>query len=316
MKRERARDLATSVRRRLLNRTHANGEDFELLLLRHAFERLLYRLSRSAYRDQFVLKWAMLFPVWNEQPHRPTRDLDLLGHGKASVERLEAIFRDVCAAPVDDDGVFFDPSLVRASVIKEGQDYEGVRVEFPAAIGTARLQMQIDIGYGDVIMPAATEATYPTLLDFPAPVLRVYPKETVVAEKYQAMVALGRTNSRMKDFYDIWTLCRSFEFDGPTLADAIRATFERRGTAVPAAPPDALTTAFAEDETKVRQWQAFLRRGRLTAGTPDLGTVVATLNGFLMPPTLALRNGGAFATTWPAGGPWRFLDSERATAGP
>jgi hypothetical protein len=304
----RSGDVPASVRRRLLNRIRASGEDFQLLLLRHAFERLLYRLSRSSYRDWFILKGAMLFPVLSDEPHRPTRDLDLLGRGDHDAPEMERAFRTIVAEPVEDDGVLFDIASVRAGVIREGQEYEGVRVELLARIGTARLPLQVDIGFGDAVTPAAQETEYPTLLDdFPRPILRVYPKETVVAEKYQAMVALGLSNSRMKDFYDAWVLARSFSFDGMLLA-AIGATFERRRTSLPAEIPLALTDIFATDSTKAQQWLAFVRRGRLVSDLVSLGVVIDALSAFLWPPTESLRDGKTFAMAWAPGGPWRPVD--------
>jgi hypothetical protein len=277
------------------------------VLTRYVIERLLYRLSRSEHASQFVLKGAMLFRLWADQPHRPTRDLDLLGKGEPSPELLAQVFRDVCGVSVEDDGLTFDPDSVTAGRIREDQEYEGVRVECRAHLGQARINLQVDVGFGDAVSPRPSEITYPVLLDFPAPVLRAYPRQAVVAEKFQAMVALGLGNSRMKDFFDLWVLARGFAFDGPSLAGAIRATFRRRRTILPAEPPLALTPAFGTDAAKTRQWAAFLKRSKLDASGAGLEEVCAFLNGFLMPPTLALAAGEEWTKDWPPGGPWRIV---------
>jgi len=302
---DRPRNMAASVRARLADLARKQHEDFQLVLTRYAVERLLYRLTRTEYAAEFVLKGAMLFRLWADQPHRPTRDLDLLGRGDPSVDRLAAVFRAVCGAAVEDDGLLFDPAAVTAGKIKEDQEYEGVRVGCVARLGQARIDLQVDVGFGDAITPGPVTVQYPALLDLPAPELAAYPRETVVAEKFQAMVMLGIANSRMKDFFDLWVLARSFGFAGPALADAVRATFARRKTPVPAAPPLALTAEFGTDRGKVTQWAAFLKKGKLDAGGAGLVEVCEFLAGFLMPPALALAGGATFDQKWPAGGPWK-----------
>jgi predicted nucleotidyltransferase component of viral defense system len=280
------------------------GEDFQLVLTRYVIERLLFRLSRSSHRDEFILKGAMLFRVWTNHIHRPTRDLDLLSRSAPSLEALTRVFRDICALTVQDDGLTFDAATVSAERIKEDQEYEGVRVGCRAQLGQARIDLQIDVGFGDAVVPRALRVNYPAMLEFPAPVLRAYPRETVVAEKFQAMVLLGIANSRMKDFFDLWTLANTFEFDGASLCRAIQATFNRRKTALPPAPPLALTAEFGADVAKVRQWEAFIRKGKLDAGGVRLVQVCASLNGFLAPPTEALVAGTPFEKIWPPAGPW------------
>lgn len=206
---------------------------------------------------------------------------------------------------MEDDGLAFDSATVTASRIKEDQEYEGVRVGCVARLGQARIDLQVDIGFGDAITPAPVTVRYPSLLDFPTAELEAYPRETVVAEKFQAMVMLGIANSRMKDFFDVWVLARLYPFAGPILAGAIRATFARRKTPVPATPPLALTGEFGTDKAKVTQWQAFLKKGKLDAAGAGLVEVCEFLAGFLMPPALALAAGATFDQNWPAGGPWR-----------
>lgn len=234
-------EKAASIRQRLLNRARAEGGDFQALLTRYVLERFLYRLGESPHRERFVVKGAMLFVLWEGDLHRTTRDLDLLGSGPSAIADVERAVREVLAAEVEDDGVAFDPGTVRGDLIREEQEYEGVRVTAEARVGNARVRLKIDVGFGDTVTPEAEEATFPTLLDAPPPVLRAYPKETVVAEKLQAMVALGILNIRMKDFYDVWHLSRHDAFDGPTLTGAVRATFERRGTPLPGGAPLVLT---------------------------------------------------------------------------
>ena len=290
--------MAASVRQRLMDLSRKRGEDFQLVLARYGVERLLYRLTRSIYAGQFVLKGAALFQLWTGQPHRPTRDLDLLGQGDPSTDRLRHIFQDICGLAVDDDGLTYLVDSIQAEQIKEDDVYQGIRLHIDTRLGSARIPLQIDVGFGDAITPGPQSVTYPTLLDMPAPQLQAYPRETVVAEKFQAMVQLGMANSRMKDFYDIWTLANAFEFDGPPLCAAIRATFERRQTALPSASPLALTAEFGADRTKATQWIAFLRKGRLTDSPPRLEEVTALLESFLMPPTQSLALGEAWNRVW------------------
>ena len=295
-------NVAASVKTRLLTLARANGEDFNYILTRYALERLLVRLMRSAHGDGFLLKGAMLFRAWSPRLHRPTRDLDLLGRGAPDLDRLAATFRDVAVAEVDADGVTFDAATVRAARIKEDADYEGVRVTLTGSLGSARLDLQIDIGFGDVVTPAATEIEFPTLLG-PEPIrILAYPRETVVAEKVHAMVHLGIANSRMKDFFDLWFLSREFAFDGSVVSAAIRATFERRGTPIPSAPPIALTTSFSTDAGKTAQWRAFLARG--LARDLALITVVDVIAEFVLPPLVAAREARPLAARWTPGGPW------------
>lgn len=274
------KNIGASVRARLLNLSKANGQSFDLVLTRFALERLLFRLSQSPHADRFVLKGAMLMMSWFDDPHRGTRDLDLLGFGDPSEDAMLATFRDILSQDVE-DGVVFDPDTLRVDRIREELDYGGLRLRAIASIGGARINLTIDIGFGDALEPGAEVVDYPVMLDLPAPRLRAYARETVIAEKFQAMVALGRANSRMKDFYDIWILSRSFTFDDDRLAQAIAATFARRKTAVPTELPDALTPAFATDEQKQKQWRAFVEDVAVDPG--PLALVLEELGGFLMP---------------------------------
>lgn len=304
------RNLAASVRQRLRNIAKRNNEAFDLVLTRYALERLLYRLGQSEYRNQFLLKGAMLFAVWDGESHRPTRDVDLLGFGSGGLPHLEKTFRDICLVPVEPDGLEFLADNLRAIEIRENQEYQGVRVLFEAQLENAVIPIQIDIGYGDAVTPAAEDIIYPTVLDFAPPKLRAYPIYTVVAEKFQAMVWLGIANSRMKDFYDIWIVMQKFSFDGHLLAKAIAATFERRNTPLPTVAPLALTQAFASDKMKQTQWKAFLQKNKLSADNLTLTDIITILHEFLMPPTLASAKELNFDAIWPAGGPWQTISSQ------
>jgi predicted nucleotidyltransferase component of viral defense system len=288
----------------LLNLSRSRREDFNLILTHYALERLLYRLAGSEYAQRFVLKGALLFVIWTGRLHRPTRDLDLLGYGDSSAERLTQLFKRICVVSVEADGLAFDPDSVQVSEIRETHEYGGQRVHLVATLGRARIPLQIDIGFGDVVVPPAEEVEYPTLLKLPAPQLLVYPKEAVIAEKLQAMVALGILNSCMKDFYDVWMMARIFPFDGRRLCQAIRSTFEQRRTEIPQATPVALTAEFAQLLDKVTQWKAFLGRNRLDAGDIEFVQVIDELGNFLLPPLSAIASRQDLTVTWPARGPW------------
>jgi predicted nucleotidyltransferase component of viral defense system len=272
-------NIGASIRARLLNHARAQGQPFDLLLTRYALERLLYRLSQSAVADRFALKGAMLVMTWFEAPHRGTRDLDLLGFGDPDPDALVQLFRQILAAP-QDDGLAFDIDDLRAEPIREEIEYGGLRLRTRATLDGARIPITVDVGFGDAIEPGLVVMDYPVLLDLPTPRLRAYARETVVAEKFQAMVALGRANSRMKDFFDVWVLSQTHEFDPERLARAISATFARRQTRIPKEAPDALTLAFAADTAKQVQWRAFI--ADIELAPTELGVVVEDLRAFLM----------------------------------
>lgn len=289
-------NVPASILARLLTLAKQRGDDYSLLLNRFALERLLLRVSTSPHADRFLLKGALLFALWYDEPHRPTRDADLLGLGLDDETNLIATFRDIAAMDMG-DGIVFDPESVKADAIREDNTYGGIRITLVARIGSARCALQIDVGFGDAVTPEPQTVAYPTLLkDFRAPTLRVYPVYTVIAEKYQAMVMLGQANSRMKDFYDIAVIARRTELDGATLAAAIAATFARRQTALPNERPLALTQQFSEDTAKLRQWQAFLNKSRITAG--NLADTIALLDLLLWPPTAVATANIQATTTW------------------
>lgn len=283
-------DIGASVRARLLNLARASGRPFDLVLTRYVLERLLYRLGRSGHRDRFVLKGAMLLTTWLAHGDRGTRDLDLLAYGDAGEARISGVFREIMATVVEDDGVTFDGEGLRLEPIREGDDYGGTRLRTTATLAGARVPVVVDIAFGDSVAPGLEEIDYPVLLDQPAPRLLAYAPETVIAEKLQAMVALGRANSRMKDFYDVWSLAaRGDGQDADRLLAAIRATFARRRTPIPERLPDALTEAFARDPAKQRQWAAFA--ADIADAPGDLAVVIAALAAFAEPLLAAARTG-------------------------
>lgn len=297
-------NTAASIRRKLLNLSRERGEDFQLVLTRYGLERFLYRLGRSEYFNSFVLKGAMLFVVWTEKAHRPTRDIDFLGYGEDSGEHLKSLFQQLGQVEVEPDGLEFDQASVRVEEIRENQEYRGQRVKLNASLERATIHLQIDIGFGDVITPAAEVIEYPTLLALPAPRIQAYPRDTVVAEKLQTIVSLGMINSRMKDFYDLWIISRQFPFEGGLLVDAIKATFKRRGTSIPEGTPIGLSEEFASNESSGKQWQAFLNRTDMKDDSLDLAEMLDGLQVFLMPPLLAAKKNEEFAQKWQKGGPW------------
>lgn len=255
-------NLAASVRARLTNLARERKENIDLIFTRYGLERLLYRLSQSSYSDRFLLKGALLFNLWYDVPHRPTRDADLLGFGPNDIPELETVFRAILAVETE-DGLVFDPASIRGSEIRKEAGYRGVRILLVARLEQARLSLQVDIGFGDAVNPAPEQVKYPTLLDMPAPLLRAYRPETVIAEKLQAMIMLGETNSRMKDFFDLLVMAKHSTFDSKSLADAIRATFERRETVLSEVLPLFLTEPFSPESVVYRLWNAFLRKNGL-----------------------------------------------------
>jgi predicted nucleotidyltransferase component of viral defense system len=283
----RQRNLPASIRQRLLDLARQRGEDFQAILDRYAVERLLYRLSISDQRNEFLLKGALLFAVWFDAPHRPTRDADLLGFGEPDAARLADSVGRLCTIAAD-DAITYDATTITVQEIREHASYPGLRVNLRAALDNARCNVQLDVGFGDAVTPAPVEAEYPSLLaDLPSPRLRVYPRETVYAEKLEAIAHLGIANSRMKDYFDLLALAREDAMDATTLARAIAATFERRSTPLPEAMPLGLTPEFARDAGKRQQWNAFLNRNRLEA--PALDATIEEIARFLDRPLARAR---------------------------
>lgn len=308
-------NVAASVRQRLLNISRESGEEFGLLLSRFAIERLLYRLSVSPHRASFLLKGAALFTVWKNVPRRPTRDVDFLGLGffgndvdsDVAAEKLAAIFRSLCEIEVPSDGLYFESGSVQVASIRDEQRYGGQRIRLESHLAQARIPLRVDVGFGDVVTPSARETEYPTLLSFPAPRLAMYPPETVIAEKYQAMVELGEGNSRMKDFYDVWILTQHQDFDGALLSRAIAATFLRRSTPIPNEMPESLREEFCRSSARVMQWRAFTRKNCLQE-SPEIHEIAGVLRAFLWPLTQSLQNGAPFSMRWNPKSGWQEIE--------
>jgi hypothetical protein len=297
-------NVAASVKARLLQRAREDGEDFNSLLVRYVLERLLFRLGTSQHAGKFVLKGALLFVAWSARPHRATKDVDLLGSGPPDPARLAGIFHEICEVTTVDDGVTFLAATIVAEPIREDAVYDGIRLRFQAQLGTAEIPVQVDVGFGDATTPEPRPMELPALLDFPAPRVRAYAMESTIAEKVHAMVELGLGNSRMKDFYDLWFLSTEYSFDGKLLANAMRATFERRQTAIPHMEPIGLSDEFSTDAVKLTQWAAFLRRARLRKEAPPLDQLVVALRAFLTPMIRAAADPPASEIVWAPGGPW------------
>ena len=300
------KNLPASIRQRLLNLAQERNDDFGLVLTKYGLERMLFRLSRSKYRDTFILKGALLFELWTKERYRATRDADFLAKGDNSPERFVDIFREISIIGVENDGLRFDPKTVQAERIKEEADYEGVRVTFTAFLEKAQIPIQIDLGFGDAIKPGPVETDYPTLLDLPSPRLLTYPRETVVSEKLEAIVKLGIANSRRKDFHDLHSLSQTFEFDGKALVDAVRATFERRATALPdGGTPLAFTPEFYEDENKIKQWKAFCNKNKPRVQEIDFKMLIGHLISFLTPAIRSAQDGQELSSRWTPTHDWQ-----------
>lgn len=276
------KNMGASVRQRLLNYAKANSRPFAEVLQYYAMERFLYRLSVSPHVEAFTLKGALLLTAWQAPISRPTMDIDLLGRTDNAVDTIIALMREISQLAVVDDGIVFDPASFTGEAIREDADYAGVRTAFIGRVDSALVHMQIDIGFGDVMTPGPETLTYPTILDFPAPALSGYSRETVVAEKLQALVQLRTLNTRMKDYFDLWLLTRQPELNKEVLRTAIKRTFANRGTEIEAAPIG-LSPAFGDDPTKQIQWSAFLKRSKLTEAPGRLAEVVEELHRFFAP---------------------------------
>jgi hypothetical protein len=283
------KDVAQSIAQRLLNISKKTGDDYTLLSMRYATERLLYRIGQSKYFNKFILKGATLFLAWYGHGYRTTKDVDLLGFGKPDPKRLIGIFRELCLPDTTDvDGLIFLPESVRATPIQNNQEYHGIRINLRAMLIRARMDLQIDVGFGDAVNPDPEKIIFPTLLELPAPVIMAYPKYTALAEKFMAMVVLGMENSRMKDFYDICVMFRIMDFDNEILEKAIRASFAARNNVLPGEIPIALTAEFAQDEHKITQWKAFVKRSNLSMQIGQLSDVVKEIKERLLPVLLRL----------------------------
>lgn len=303
MAKKETKDMGASVKARLTGIAKQRGEDVQSVLVRYGVERFLYRLSESEYKDRFLLKGAALFSLWFDAPHRPTKDLDLLGFGPSDIPTLEDTIKSICGVKTE-DGLEFLANTVSGELIREEEAYQGVRIKFIAMLGRARIPLQVDVGFGDAVTPKPEAADFPTLLDFPSPRLKVYPKETVVAEKFEAMVKFGEANGRMKDFWDVNYLLEEFEFDGKLIQSALSATFENRETSFPTVLPIALKNEFAQNSMIAARWNAFIARNRIERST-DLSKIVRQLRAFFGPIIESNEEKTRFSMTWYKGRGWR-----------
>jgi hypothetical protein len=301
-------DPAASIRARLLNHAKQHGDDYNRILTRYAIERLLYRLSLTDATDRYVLKGAMLFVTWPEHVFRPTGDLDLLGEGNPDPAALTELFTRICQVEVKDDGIVFDPASLKVEPVREADKYQGARLAMNAILAGAKIRVLVDIGFGDHVYPAPTRRSFPGLLpDMPAANILMYPPETVVAEKFQAMVALGEANTRIKDFHDIWVTTRTFRFDLASVVEAVGGTLRRRETAIPTQIPLGLTDAFAVIAER-DLWSGFLRRTPPALEPPPFPQLQAELRNFFGPIIAGLGVPEGARGTWdPDGGAWRDL---------
>jgi len=303
------KNLPASVRQRLLNKARETRRPYNEILHFYVIERFLYRISKSSYSDKFILKGALMFRAWGASSFRSTRDIDFLGFGSNEIGVVVHGFKQICAQEVEPDGLVFDKQTVQGERIKEGEDFAGVRIHLLVFLDKARIPLQIDIGFADVITPTSITLEYPTILQMPSPHIQGYPKETVVAEKFHALVFLGSINSRMKDFYDLWVLAVQFEFEGRKLQEAIINTFRQRNMSPPIETPVGLSNGFAVENQA--QWQAFLKRTNIEAAPLSLMDVIQILNNFLLPPMQSSSGNHIFTSFWKPGGQWKDLLDEK-----
>ena len=300
---EKKKNVSASIRAKLKNKAKERGVEFKNLLVRFGNERLLYRLSISIYQKTFMLKGAALFAIWTGDPHRPTKDMDLLGFGKNDISTLEKTFREICVID-GEDGLDFPPESIKGVEIRADKAYQGVRITLLGFLDGAKIPLQIDVGFGDAVTPPAQTEIIETIIDLPKPKLKIYPKETVIAEKFEAMVKLGMGNSRMKDFWDVQFLIKNFSFDGEMIRKAIKATFANRKTDHPTLAPIALTEVFTKNSEVVTNWQAFIKRNKITSDT-DFELVIESLRGFFAPLIEAEAKNRVFGKRWSFKNGWK-----------
>ena len=300
-------NIAESIKARLLNEARGGGTEFELFLVRYACERFLYRLGESGVRDKCILKGATLLALWMKEPYRATRDIDLLAFGESDEQTVRTIITTVCSVPCEEDGITFDLETLRVSPIRDNQRYQGQRANLRARLGTARIAVQVDFGFGNAVTSVVDEERLPTLIGgVPAPLLRTYPRVATIAEKFETMVQLGTRNSRMKDFYDVWALSQTFAFDGAELRDAVERCFERRGTAWGQVLPEALTSAFYSHADLQVRWQSYGQDGQLLTPPPSAFEEIGSrVQLFLGPVRKSIIAGATFELQWPPGGTWK-----------
>lgn len=298
---------AASVRARLLDHARQNGDEYQRVLTRYAIERFLFRLSQTEEAERYVLKGAMLFVTWPEHVFRPTGDLDLLGHGNPDPAAITELFTRICQVEAPADGINFDPATLRVEPVREADKYQGVRLTLKGELAKAMIHIQVDIGFGDHVYPPPTRQTFPSLLpDLPAAKILMYPPETVVAEKFEAMIRFGEANGRIRDFHDMWVASRAFSFDLSSLLEAIGGTLRHRETAAPTEMPVGLTEAFAKVAEERGLWSGFLRRNPPSVTPPPFAEVQQELRRFFGPVIATLAMPERAKGRWdPDGATWR-----------
>ncbi|MBI5049840.1 MAG: nucleotidyl transferase AbiEii/AbiGii toxin family protein [Nitrospirae bacterium] len=299
------KNIKASVRARLQDKAKEAAQPFSEILQYYGMERFLYRFSRSKYADKFILKGALMFTVWQVPQRRTTLDIDFSARYDNQIATIEKVIKDVCKVSVTPDGLVFDSQTVKGQKIKEDADYEGIRVKFRGFLERSRIPMQIDIAFGDIIYPKPKVIDYPVILDFPKPHLKGYPAESVVSEKFEAMVKLGLLNSRMKDFYDIWLMMRQFDFDGLKLVEALKGTFEHRKTPLPEHKPLFAEEIYDEKSDRQTLWKAFLKKGDIKYVPEKLRTTATEIEQFLINPLDAIYRSQEFSKEWKSAGPWK-----------
>ena len=304
MKKE-AANMPASIRARLQNKAKETNRPFAEVLQYYGIERFLYRFSQSKYADKFILKGALLFTAWQIPERRTTLDIDFLARYDNQAASIEAVVKDVCEVSVDPDGLIFDVKTIQGRKIKEDADYEGVRVRFIGFLERARLPMQIDVSFGDIVFPKTRVIDYPVILDLPKPHLKCYPVESVISEKFEAMVKLGLLNSRMKDFFDIWLTMHQFDFNGANLAGALKKTFNHRKTDLPKERPLLAEEIYDEKSDRQTLWKAFLRKGDIKNTPEKLAAIAKEIEEFLIKPLDAISKGLEFNAEWKSPGPWK-----------
>jgi hypothetical protein len=298
------KNIEASVKAKLQNKAKETNRPFSEVLQYYGMERFLYRFSKLKYADKFVLKGALLFAVWQIPDRRTTLDIDFLARFDNEIAAIETVMKDVCGISVDSDGLKFDAQTVKGMKIKEDADYEGVRVKFTGFLDRARIPMQIDVGFGDIVYPKTKVIDYPVILDFPKPHLNGYPQESVISEKFEAMIKLGLLNSRMKDFYDIWLMTRQFEFKGANIASAIKKTFNNRKTDIPNKKPLFADEIYDEKSDRQTLWNALLKKGDIRHAPETLSATAKEIERFLIEPIMALNENIVFDKTWTSPKGW------------
>jgi Nucleotidyl transferase AbiEii toxin, Type IV TA system len=301
------KNSAASVRARLLAHAKQHGDNYQRVLTRYAIERLLFRLSQTEAAARYVLKGAMLFVTWPEHVFRPTGDLDLLGHGDPDSTAIAELFTRICQVEVPDDGIRFDAASLKVEAVREAEKYQGVQLSLKGELAGAVIDVLVDIGFGDHVYPPPKRANFPSLLpELPQANILMYPPETVIAEKFEAMIRFGEANGRIKDFNDIWITTRTFSFDLPSLVEAVSGTLRRRETAIPTEMPVGLTETFVAIAEDRGLWSGFLRRNPPTLEPPPFAELQEELRRFFGPIIASLRTPEGAKGRWdPDGGAWR-----------